>query len=71
MANWCFSLLYVHSTRKCMHTCACVNKHVKLKKYFILMRIINIVHNCYATEMATAVYKLIKEISVTIFMKAL
>lgn len=35
------------------------------------MRIINIVHNCYATEMATAVYKLIKEISVTIFMKAL
>lgn len=35
------------------------------------MRIINIVHNCYATEMATAVYKLIKEISVTIFMKAM
>lgn len=35
------------------------------------MRIINIVHNFYATEMATAVYKLIKEISVTIFMKAM
>lgn len=35
------------------------------------MRIVNIVHNCYAAEMATAVYKLIKEISVTIFMKAM